>query len=310
MNERDKAARRFEEHRSHLRAVAYRIVGSHTEAEDAVQETWLRYDRSDTGAVDNLRGWLTRVVARVCLDMLRSRRARRDRPTPWPEPESDYSRTGNEPDPDAIDPEHEAVLSDSVGRALLVMMETLSPAERIALVLHDSFAVPFAEIAPLLDRSPGAAKKLAVRARQKIRDTETRQSDLYRHRRIVDAFLAAVRSGDLDRLLTILHCDVVRRVDGDLAEQAPIEVRGARNVVEEARLFAGRARYARLVLIDGAPGAVVTDRGRPTLALTFVIKEERIIEFEVITRSARLRRMRFAPGLSVRERAAALRPHP
>ncbi|APU15575.1 sigma-70 family RNA polymerase sigma factor [Actinoalloteichus fjordicus] len=293
MNERDRAARRFEEHRGHLRTVAYRMLGSRTEAEDAVQETWLRFDRSDTDAVDNLGGWLTRVVARVCLDMLRSRRARRDQPVEWPPAESVRSASAAESGLQAADPEHEAVLADSVSRALLVVLETLSPAERIALVLHDSFAVPFAEIGPLLDRSPAAAKKLAGRARQKVRgSTEATSSDLARHRKVVDEFLTAVRNGDLDGLLTVLHVDVVRRVDGMVPAQVPAVVHGARNVVEEARFFAVRARRAQAVLIDGAPGAVVFERGELTLALVFTIDGDRITEFQVITDSVGLRRLR------------------
>ncbi|ASO20776.1 RNA polymerase sigma-70 factor (ECF subfamily) [Actinoalloteichus hoggarensis] len=294
MNERDTAARLFEAHRSQLRAVAYRMLGSTTEAEDAVQETWVRFDRADTAAVDNLGGWLTRVVARVSLDMLRSRRARRERPVGWPPAEAGGPA---EDDPGAADPEHEAVLADSVSRALLVVLETLTPGERIAFVLHDGFAVSFAEIGALLDRSPDAAKKLAQRARRKVRGDrrpDVGSADLARHRRVVDAFVAAVRGGDLNGLLTVLHPDVVRRVDGvGLPAGVPAVVRGAREVIAEARLFAGRAARARPVLVDGAPGAVVTGGDGLELALTFLIDGDLITEFHVITDPDRLRRLRL-----------------
>jgi len=290
MDERDGLTERFEDMRGHLRTVAYRMLGSLGEAEDAVQETWLRLRRSDTRDVDNLAGWLTTVTARVCLDMLRSRRSRREDAMGVRPPEAlDRSRA-------RTDPEQEAVLADSVGRALLVVLETLTPAERVAFVLHDVFAVPFDEIAPILERSTDAAKKLASRARKKVHvgaaenGTEKHDVDLTRHRRVVNAFLAAIRAGDMDALLAVLAPDVVRRVDPVLlpAGRAASVVRGARAVVEDARTLSGPGRQAELVLVNGAPGAVVAHAGHLTLALTFIIEDEKITEFEVIGDPARL----------------------
>src|SRR5687768_220463 len=231
MEERELLAERFESHRTHLRAVAHRVLGSLTEAEDAVQESWLRLSRSDTSDVENLRGWLTTVVARVCLDMLRSRRSRReeslDARRPW-------SIMGRE---SGIDPEQEAILADSVGLAMLVVLETLAPAERLAFVLHDTFGVPFEEIAPIVGRSPLAARQLASRARRKVRGESTvPDADPARQREVVDAFLAASREGDLGALLAVLDPDVVLRADPGAAG-APREVRGARAVAEQARAF-------------------------------------------------------------------------
>ncbi|WP_200834624.1 sigma-70 family RNA polymerase sigma factor [Amycolatopsis alkalitolerans] len=263
----------FEAHRKRLRGVAYRMLGSLSEADDAVQETWLRYHRADTGEVGNLGGWLTTVVARICLDMLRARGSRRE------EPLEDVPASG-------ADPEHEAVLADAVGRALLVVLETLAPAERIAFVLHDVLAVPFAEIAPVLDRSPEATKKLAGRARRKVRGA-TPSADLARHRRVISTFLEAVRDGDVPGLLSVLAPDVVRRRPHPAAE-----LRGARNVAEEAKLLSReRARYAEPALINGRPGAVVAPHGRVTIALLFTISGDQITEYEVIAGRSRIREL-------------------
>jgi RNA polymerase sigma-70 factor (ECF subfamily) len=266
------------------------MLGSPAEAEDAVQEAWLRLSRSDTGGVHNLAGWLTTVVARVCLDMLRSRRSRREDTIGLELPEPLGNGEGG------IDPVDEAVLADSVGRALLVVLETLAPAERIAFVLHDTFAVPFDEIAPILARSPAAAKKLASRARRRVHGrAEVPDADLARHRRVVDAFLAAVRGGDMDALLAVLDPDVVRRTDPVvLPPGAATEVRGAHHVLREAPAFSRHARLAEPALVNGAVGALVAPGGQLILVLTFTVKDDRITEFEVIAEPGRLRRLDLA----------------
>jgi len=289
VDERDGLVDRFETHRSHLRAVAYRMLGSPDEADDALQEAWLRVSRSDTTGVGNLAGWLTTVVGRVCLDMLRARRSRREQPVGWQLPE----QIGN--GRAAIDPEHAAVLADSVGRALLVVLETLAPAERIVFVLHDTFAVPFDELAPVVARSPAATKKLASRARRKVRARAgVPDADLAQHRHVVDTFLAAVRGGDLNALLTVLDPAVVRRADrAALPSGAPLELRGAQRVIEEARNFARRARHGELALVDGAPGIIVAPRGRLILALTFAFQDGRIAEYQVIAGPTRLGQLKL-----------------
>src|SRR5437588_2727088 len=228
MSEHDWLAERFEENRSHLRAVAYRMLGSPSEAEDAVQEAWLRLSRSDTSGVENLRGWLTTVVARVSLDMLRSRRSRREELLNVHVPEPTVH--------DTIDPEDEALLGDSVGLAMLVVLQTLAPAERVAFVLHDMFAVPFDEIAPIVRRSPAAARQLASRARRRVQGAATvPDTDLTRQRAVVDAFLAAARAGDFDALLALLDPDAVLRADGAAVPSgASREVRGAAAVAKRA----------------------------------------------------------------------------
>jgi RNA polymerase sigma factor (sigma-70 family) len=287
MEDRDRLAERFETHRGHLRAVAYRMVGSASEADDAVQEAWLRYSRSDTSAVENLAGWLTTVVARVCLDMLRSRGSRREEPldSPPPSPSVDGA--------DASDPEQEAVLADSVGLALMVVLHRLAPAERVAFVLHDLFAVPFDQIAPIVERSPTTTKKLASRARRRVRGTTTVPDiDLTRHRQVVDAFLAAARGGDVVALLAVLAPDVVRRADR-LAVPAGValELRGARAVAEETRTNAPRARHARPALVDGAVGVVVAPRGRLVIAIRLAIEGDRITVMDVVADPRRLREL-------------------
>jgi RNA polymerase sigma factor (sigma-70 family) len=263
MSEHDWLAERFQERRPHLRAVAYRMLGSVSEADDAVQEAWLRVSRAGAGDVQNLGGWLTTIVARVCLNMLDSRRARREEPagTQPPEPSSERGVTG---------PEDEAVLADSVGLALLVILDTLTPAERLAFVLHDMFDVSFGEIASIIGRSPDAARQLASRARRRVRGADTAQDhDLNRHRVIVAAFLAASRSGDFQALLDLLDPGVRLRADHAAARLgAPSRVEGADAV---GRVFAGRAQAAQLALVNGIPGAVWMWRGKPRVVFTFVI---------------------------------------
>ncbi|MGP3945016.1 sigma-70 family RNA polymerase sigma factor [Streptomyces sp. 6N106] len=283
----DGLAERFETHRGQLRAVAYRMLGSLSEADDAVQETWLRLSRADAEAVGNLSGWLRTVVSRICLDMLRSRTARREEPVGQELP--DLPRESG----DGGDPEEEAVLADSVGRALLVVLDTLGPAERIAFVLHDVFAVPFDRIAPIVERSPVAAKKLASRARQKVRGSAVvPRAELDRQRRTVDAFLAAARGGDVEALLAVLDPEVVRRADrAALPEGVPTVTRGARAVAEETAGFAPRSRLAEPALVNGAVGIVVAPRGRLLLALTLSVEDERITAYEVIADPGRLSRL-------------------
>jgi RNA polymerase sigma factor (sigma-70 family) len=288
MDEDDFLAERFEENRTHLRAVAYRMLGSLSEAEDAVQETWLRLSRSDTSGVENLGGWLTTVVARVCLDMLRSRKSRRE--------ESLGARVSG---PMAVraegaDPEQEALLSDSVGLALLVVLETLTPAERLAFVLHDMFSVPFDEIAPIVGRSPDAARQLASRARRRVRGADaSHDQDLTRQREVVDAFLAAARDGDFDALVAVLDPDVVLRSDrAALPASAPREVRGAPAVARRA--LVGRARAARPALVDGAVGVVVAPRGRLLMVLDFKIRGGKIVEIDAVAEPERLNQLDLA----------------
>jgi RNA polymerase sigma-70 factor, ECF subfamily len=285
MNEEPWLADRFEANRTHLRAVAYRMLGSVSEADDAVQESWLRLSRADTSQVENLRAWLTTVVARVCLDMLRSRKSRREQPLGPHVPEPIVSRA------DGLDPEHEALLADSVGLALLVVLETLGPAERLAFVLHDMFAVPFDEIAPIVGRSPAAARQLASRARRRVQGaTPEPDVDLARQREVVDAFLTAARGGDFDALLAVLDPDVVFRVDrGAVPAGASREVRGATAVVTEMRPYARLAPLARPALVNGAPGLVVGQKGRPYAVIGFTVARDRIVEIDLLADPARLR---------------------
>jgi RNA polymerase sigma-70 factor (ECF subfamily) len=287
MDEREWLAERFEANRTHLRAVAYRMLGSVNEADDAVQEAWLRLSRSEVAAVENLRAWLTTVVARVCLDMLRSRRSRREEPLGPHVPEPIVSRE------DGVDPEHEALLADSVGLALLVVLETLSPAERLSFVLHDMFAVPFDEIAPIVGRSPTAARQLASRARRRVQGAAPApDADLTRQREVVDAFLAAARGGDFEALVAMLDPDVVLRVDrGALRPGVSREVRGAEAVAGQVRTFAPLAAYARPVLVNGAAGFVVARRGRPLTVAGFTVAHDRIVEIDLLADPARLRKL-------------------
>jgi RNA polymerase sigma factor (sigma-70 family) len=287
MDEREYLAQEFEANRTHLRAVAYRMLGSVSEADDAVQESWLRLTRSEAESIENLRAWLTTVVARVSLDMLRSRRSRREDPLGphVPEPIVDAER--------GVDPEHEALLADSVGLALLVVLETLTPAERLAFVLHDMFAMPFDEIAPIVDRSPTAARQLASRARRRVQGTApVPDPDLSRQRQVVDAFLAAARGGDFEALLAVLDPEVVLRVDrGALRARASREVRGARAVAEQVRTFAELGRFARPALVNGAVGFVVAPRGRPVSVAGFTVTKGRIAEIDILADPARLREL-------------------
>ena len=268
MDEHEFLAQQFEENRSHLRAVAYRMLGSLSEADDAVQESWLRLSRTDTSDVANLGGWLTTVVARVCLDMLRSRQTRREAPLEASVHEP-LVRGG-----DSGNPEDEAILADSVGLALLVVLDTLNPAERLAFVLHDLFDVPFDEIAPIVGRSPTAARQLASRARRRMQGvgeaaTTDPQADLARQRAVVDAFLAASRAGDFDALLALLDPNVVLRADqAAVAVGAASEVRGAAAVAQQ---FAGRARVAQPALVNGAVGLVWAPGGAPRVVFDFTI---------------------------------------
>jgi RNA polymerase sigma factor (sigma-70 family) len=273
---------RFEGERSRLRAVAYRMLGSAAEADDAVQEAWLRLNRTDADKVENLAAWLTTVVGRVCLNMLRSRDNRREEPLDEPA------------EAEVADPEQEAVLADSVGLALLVVLDTLTPAERLAFVLHDMFAVPFDEIASMIDRSPAATRQLASRARRRVKgDAPT--PDLTRQRRMVDAYLAAARDGDFEALVRLLDPDVVLRADAAaIPTSAPVVLRGARNVATGARLSAERARLAQPALVDGSVGLVMARRGRLFLVLAFTFDGDRISEVDVIAEPERLRRVAVA----------------
>ncbi|HEV8152167.1 MAG TPA: sigma-70 family RNA polymerase sigma factor [Solirubrobacteraceae bacterium] len=284
MDERDWLAERFEEHRAHLRAVAYRMLGSLSEADDAVQEAWLRLSRTDTAAVENLGGWLTTVVARVSLNMLRSRGSRREEPlgVHMPDPILDPE--------DGTNPEHEALLADAVGLALLVVLEMLSPAERLAFVLHDLFAVPFDEIAPIVDRSPEAARQLASRARRRVqRENAVPDTDAETQRRVVDAFLAASREGDFEALFAMLDPDVVVRADfGPAGSQ---QVRGAERVARQALFYAGLGLDMRPALVNGAPGGVSTRDGEPFSVGAFTIRGGKIVAMDFLADPARLRRL-------------------
>ena len=271
----------FEANRPRLQSVAYRMLGSLTEAEDAVQETWIRLSRSDTKSIDNLGGWLTTVLSRVCLGMLRARRTRREEPL---EPE--------EPEPDGTTPEEAAVLADTLGPALLLVLDTLTPSERLAFVLHDLFAVPFEDIAPIVGRSPAAARQLASRARRRVQGSDKLHSaDRRPQQEVVEAFLAASRRGDFDALVRLLDPDAVLRADRSAVKAAaanrdqgaPLlepEVRGARSV---AMALSGRASAAKVALIDGAPGAVWAPGGRPRAVFAFQVVGDRVAEIEIVT---------------------------
>jgi len=289
MDDQDRLAERFEAHRDHLRGVAFRMLGSRAEADDAVQEAWFRLARSDVATIDNLGGWLTTVVGRICLDGLRARQSRpEDAAGAAPD---DAAHRGP-----ATVPEDEALLADEVGLALLVVLDALGPAERVAFVLHDLFAVPFDRIAPIVDRSPVATKKLASRARQRVRGTPAvPAADLAGHRRVVDAFLRAARGGDLRGLVAVLDPDVVRRADDTLvaAGIAPV-LRGASTVAEETAGNAARARFARAVLVDGHLGVVVAPAGRVRLVMALTLVGERITGIDVIGDPGRLARLELA----------------
>jgi RNA polymerase sigma-70 factor (ECF subfamily) len=296
----------FEAHRTHLRAVAYRMLGSLTDADDAVQEAWLRLSRADTGDVRDLRAWLTTVVSRVCLDMLRSRASRREDSLDVHVPDPIVTRVDD-------DPAEHAILADSVGIALLVVLDTLSPAERLAFVLHDVFAVPFEQIGPILDRSPAAAKQLASRARHRLRNAPSHAApeaaatfpdgtstgtapasaaDRARQWSVVEAFLAASREGDFEGLLAILDPDVVLRADAGAGPFGPsVLVRGAREVMAQAQRFAPLGRFARPVLVNGGPGFLVVRDGEPLALMAVTVQDGKVTEMDVLADPARLARL-------------------
>jgi RNA polymerase sigma-70 factor, ECF subfamily len=284
MDERAWVTERFEEHRTRLRAVAYRMLGSVSEADDAVQEAWLRLSRADTGRVENLGGWLTTVVARVCLNMLRSRESRREEPLDVHVPDPIISPESG------VDPEHEALLADSVGLALLVVLESLTPAERLAFVLHDMFAVPFEEIAPMIDRSPTAARQLASRARRRVQgQAPAPDPDLTRQREVVNAFFAAARDGDFDALVAVLDPDVVLRADGGTSRTRPtVVLRGARAVAAQAVTAARLAPFVRPALINGTAGVVVAPGGRVFSVMGFTVAHGKIVGIDVLYDPERL----------------------
>ncbi|PZF80102.1 RNA polymerase sigma factor SigJ [Jiangella anatolica] len=290
MDGRDDLTARFEAHRGQVRAVAYRMLGSLSEADDAVQEAWLRLSRADTTDVRNLGAWLTTVVGRICLDLLRSRTARREEPLDLRLPDPVISPAAG------VDPEQEALLADSVGLAMLVVLDTLQPAERLAFVLHDTFAVPFDDIAPIVGRSADATKMLASRARRRVQAATTApDADLPRQREVADAFLAAARAGDFDALVAVLDPDVLLR--GDHGTQRAFElIRGARRVAENAVRFAEAARHARPVLVNGVPGLVTAPDGRPLSVMAFTIRGGRIAEIDVLVDPDRLARLDLAAG--------------
>src|SRR5512133_94126 len=294
MDESEWLADRFEEHRAHLRAVAYRMLGSLTEADDAVQDTWLRLSRSGAGEVENLGGWLTTIVARVCLNMLRSRNLRREEsfgvhvPDPVIGPESE------------LQPEDEAVLADSVGLALLVVLDALAPAERLAFVLHDLFDLPFEEIAPMVGRTPEATRQLASRARRRVKGAETPspERDPARQRAVVDAFLAASRAGDFDALVAVLHPDVVVRADFSPSRPRRSAVtRGAAAVARQALQGASPAAQVHPALVNGAAGGVLTMDGRPYAVFAFTIAEGKIVQIDAVADPDRVARL-AAPVLA------------
>jgi RNA polymerase sigma factor (sigma-70 family) len=285
MDERDWLAERFEEQRTRLRAVAYRMLGSLAEADDAVQETWLRLNRSDAAAIENLGGWLTTVVARISLNMLRSRDRRREEPleTRLPEPIIDRA--------DGTDPEHEALLADAVGLALFVVLETLNPAERLAFVLHDMFGVPFDEIAPIVDRSPEAARQLASRARRRVRaENPIPDADLHAQREVVDAFLTAAREGDFERLVAVLDPDVVLRADFGGARGFE-EVRGASAVGAQAHSYSRLGLTLRPALVNGVAGGVALRDGELFSVAAFTVRAGKIVELDFLVDPARLREL-------------------
>jgi RNA polymerase sigma-70 factor (ECF subfamily) len=287
MDERDELAVEFETHRSHLRAVAYRMLGSSADVDDAVQETWLRLARVDIDEVQNLQGWLTTTLARICLDTLRKRTSRRE-----------VSLDVHLPDPvvePALDPEQDAVLTDSVSLALLVVLDALTPAERLAFVLHDVFAVPFTEIGALMHRSPAGAKQLASRARRRVQSAPVPDPDLRRQRTVVDAFIAAARDGDFDALLAVLHPDVVLRADAGDGPFGPSRVlRGAPAVAAEAARFSAMARFARPALVNGAVGAVAMPGGRAAAVLSATVTAGRIAEINILADPRRLAQLDFS----------------
>ena len=285
MDEQEWLAERFDEHRSHLRAVAYRMLGSLSEADDAVQEAWVRLSRTDASAVENLGGWLTTVVGRVSLNMLRSRKARREEPLGVHLPDPILDRA------DGMSPEHEALLADSVGLALLVVLDTLSPPERLSFVLHDMFAVPFDQIAPIVDRSPEAARQLASRARRRLRgENAVPDADLTTQREVADAFLAAARKGDFEALLEVLDPDVVLRQDFGVEGESRV-VRGARLVAGQALFYSRLSLEFRPALVNGAVGGVALRDGEPFSVAAVTVRGGKIVEMDFLNDPERLRRL-------------------
>ncbi|MFB9685688.1 sigma-70 family RNA polymerase sigma factor [Amycolatopsis plumensis] len=281
----DALTERFEQERPRLRAVAYRMLGSAAEADDAVQEAWLRFHRTEAGEIDNIPAWLTTVVARICLSLLRTRRNHREEPLD----------AQPEPDDDRRDPGQEAELADTVGLALLVVLDALGPAERVAFVLHDMFAVPFDEIAPVIGKTPAATRQLASRARRRVRGGTPADADLPRRRKVVEAFLAASRGGDFEALLALLDPDVVLHADRFVGPSpAPIELRGVESVRRGAILASERARASELALVDGAPGLLMVREGRLAVVLAFRVDGDRITGIDVIADPERLRELELA----------------
>src|ERR1700722_16281362 len=289
MDEDEWLVRHFEQYRAHLRAVAYRMLGSLAEADDAVQDTWLRLSGAGADEVVNLRGWLTTVTARVCLNMLRSRNLRREEALGVHVPDPVLSVAGE------LQPEEEALLADSVGLALQVVLDTLGPAERLAFVLHDMFGLPFEEIAPMVGRSPSAARQLASRARRRVKGADIPDPDLIRQRAVVDAFFLAARGGDFDALVSLLHPDVVLRVDfGPSRPAASMIVRGAAAVARQARLGANPAALLHPALINGAAGVVITLNGQPHGVMAFTVVNDKVVELDIIADPERIRRVASA----------------
>lgn len=283
----DGLVERFEEHRSHLRAVAYRMLGSVSEADDALQEAWLRVDRAGTSAVDNPGGWLTTIVAPVCLNQLRWRRTRREDPIEVSVPDP---IVGPE---DSTDPEHQALLADSVGLALMVVLETLTPGERLAFVLHELFAVPFDQVATILGRSPAATRKLASRARQQVQAQPTApDTDLTGQREVVDAFFAAARDGDFDALVAVLDPDIVARTDG--GPSVSVILSGAAAVAADALSWARRAPFVRPALVNGVAGVVVAPAGRPVVVMAFTVRSGKIVAIDGLADRQRLQQLDLA----------------
>jgi RNA polymerase sigma-70 factor (ECF subfamily) len=289
MNEQDWLAERFEQHRTRLRAVSYRMLGSLSEADDAVQETWLRLSSADSSQVDDLGAWLTTVVARICLNSLRSRAARHEEPIDPHVPDPIISAVN------FGEPEHEALIADSVGLALLIVLDTLAPAERVAFVLHDVFDVPFAQIAAIIDRSEPAARQLASRARRRLRTTTTPDTHVAAQWEVVDAFLAAARDGDFDALLTLLDPDVVRRADvGATGPDVSRILRGAQAVASGAIAFNRLGYVGRRALVNGAPGVVTFADGEPFAVLAFTVARGKIVEMNVLADPVRLKGLDLA----------------
>ncbi|MPY91924.1 MAG: sigma-70 family RNA polymerase sigma factor [Acidimicrobiia bacterium] len=291
MDENEWLADRFEEHRAHLRAVAYRMLGSLAEADDAVQDAWLRVSRAGAGEVENLGGWMTTIVSRVCLNVLRARNTRREESLDVHIPDPVVSPAG------ALQPDEETVLADSVGLALLVVLDTMAPAERLAFVLHDMFGLPFEEIAPMVGRSPAAARQLASRARRRVKGAAVPapDADLARQRDVVDAFFSAARGGDFDALVALLDPDVVLRADAGAGRPAASRlVHGAAAVAEQAIMFALPNAELRSVLVNGAAGVVVTVAGRPISVMGFTVTEGKIVEIDAIAEPERVRRIAAA----------------